>query len=188
MGLEKGKYLGLALLVAGAALLFLASSHTAHTGTLPKSVTKYLIGRNEIKVSVEGVKYCKEIPIKHTCDVPNPIPPTIRWNEVDGARSFAIIVIDPDAPLGPFYHLVVYNLRRTSWPPGGTFGKNSAGFLGWFPVCPPKGDKPHRYFFIVLAIDKATKLPEGLTADQLLKAIRNDVIAYGYTCGVYVRK
>jgi Raf kinase inhibitor-like YbhB/YbcL family protein len=182
------QYLGLAALVVALILAFLFWRSPQRSPNVPPSVKTFLIGKNEIRVSVRGLEYCKTVPVEYTCDAREPVPPTITWNKVNGAKSYAIVVVDPDAPIGPFYHLVVYDITKSSWPPGGVLGTNSAGRLGWFPVCPPRGDKPHRYFFIVLALKDYPNLPPGLSAGELILKIKNDVIAYGYTCGTYARK
>lgn len=184
------QYLGLtAVVIVLIVLAYLGLHALQNKGEeVPSSVKRFFIGTNSIRVRVEGLEYCGIVPKEYTCDVERPSVPKVSWSSVNGAASYALIVIDPDAPLGPFYHLVVYGLERTSWPPGGVLGTNSAGELGWFPVCPPKGDKPHRYFFVVLALNKKLELPPGLSAGQLLERIKPYIIAYGFTCGKYARK
>ena len=58
-----------------------------------------------------------EIPRKHTCDAEDVSPP-LRWDKVPaGARAFALIADDPDAPVGTWVHWVIYDLPeiQKSW-------------------------------------------------------------------------
>src|SRR5437016_3624528 len=54
---------------------------------------------------VEG----EAIPVKHTCDGANQSP-ALRWEGAPDARSFALIVDDPDAPGGTFTHWVLFDI------------------------------------------------------------------------------
>ncbi len=142
-----------------------------------------------INVTVEGVRPGKPLPPPYTCDYGKPETPRIEWSPLRGAKSYAVIVLDPDAPMGVFYHLVVYNIpaNQNTWPPGGTIGVNSAGQKAWFPACPPHGHGRHRYYFIVLGLDLPPSLEPGLDGPGLLEAVEGHVIGYGYVYGVYER-
>jgi len=49
------------------------------------------------------------IPKKFTCDGPD-VSPQLSWKEAPaGAQSFALIMDDPDAPVGTWVHWVLYN-------------------------------------------------------------------------------
>ena len=50
------------------------------------------------------------IPKRFTCDGPD-VSPQLSWKEAPVARqSFALIMDDPDAPVGTWVHWVLYNL------------------------------------------------------------------------------
>ena len=98
------------------------------------------------------------IPRLYTCDGAN-ISPALRWKAPPaGARSFALIMDDPDAPDGgPFTHWLAWGLSAKSRtlaararPPAE--GRNDHGRRGWFGPCPPPG-KPHRYVFRLYALN-----------------------------------
>jgi len=64
-------------------------------------------------------------------------------------------------------------------------GATTRGTLGWYGPRPPKGDKPHRYRFQLLALDRKLDLPLGATRDQLLAAAAGHVLATGELEGSY---
>lgn len=52
------------------------------------------------------------VPKKFTCDGEG-INPALGWrDEPEGTKSFAIQMRDPDAPMGTFFHWMVYNIPR----------------------------------------------------------------------------
>jgi len=98
------------------------------------------------------------IPVRYTCMGAGPSPP-LRWTAPPGGtRSLALVVTDPDAPGGTFVHW-----RATGIPPragviaaGRRFAheaRNSFGAHGWGGPCPPPGAPPHRYRFVLSALD-----------------------------------
>jgi Raf kinase inhibitor-like YbhB/YbcL family protein len=107
--------------------------------------------------------------------------PALKWrNAPKGTKSFAVTVYDPDAPTGSgWWHWMVINipasvselpanagaLNSTTLPAGATQSRIDFGVNAWGGVCPPQGDKPHRYIFTVHAL-KVDKLeaPADATA------------------------
>jgi hypothetical protein len=97
------------------------------------------------------------------------LSPQLSWSGFPaGTRSFAVTCYDPDAPTASgFWHWAVADLPvgLTELPSGaGTAGSkdlpdsavvlsNSAGFPGYVGSAPPAGHGPHRYFFVVHAVD-----------------------------------
>lgn len=106
------------------------------------------------------------------------VSPALSWvNAPKDARSFVLMVYDPDAPTGSgFWHWVVLNIPatvtslprgiaaddKTRLPAGAIQSRTDVGVPGFLGACPPQGDKPHRYQFTLYALDVAS-LP--LTAD-----------------------
>ena len=137
-------------------------------------------------------------PAKYTCDGED-ISPEVRVGEVEGARSLAVIVEDPDAPLGTFTHWLIWNVEPTRVIPEGVpragvvqepiravQGKNDFGRIGYNGPCPPPG-RPHRYVFKVYALDTELSLPPGSGRGELEKAMRGHIIRYGEAIATYQR-
>jgi Raf kinase inhibitor-like YbhB/YbcL family protein len=132
------------------------------------------------------------IPVQYTCEGANTSPP-LAWNDPPpSAKSFALVVDDPDAPGQTFVHWVLYDLdastrslpegQKTA-PAGAHDGKNDFGNPSWGGPCPPSGR--HRYFHKVYALD--TVLPDlgQPTKADLTNAMNAHVVAQGELVGTY---
>jgi Raf kinase inhibitor-like YbhB/YbcL family protein len=139
------------------------------------------------------------IPRRHS-EYADGLSPALAWNPVEGARSYAIVMEDPDArPITPFVHWVAWNIPaalttlpegmteqlRLTDPAGLTQGRNSRGSVGYYGPRPPAGDPPHHYRFLVLALDRELDLEPGATRDELLAAVRGHVLAKGVLGGTF---
>jgi Raf kinase inhibitor-like YbhB/YbcL family protein len=97
------------------------------------------------------------------------ISPQLYWhNAPKNTQSFAVTMFDPDAPTGKgWWHWLVFNIPNTvnelpknaGNPEMGLLPEtvvqsiNDYGQYGYGGPCPPRGDKPHRYFVTVYALD-----------------------------------
>jgi Raf kinase inhibitor-like YbhB/YbcL family protein len=128
------------------------------------------------------------------------VSPEIWWDPVDGAKSYALILEDPDAKSSrPFVHWLAYNISAdvTSLPegldeqvrltePGALLqGTNSRGSAGYFGPRPPVGDAPHHYHFQVFALDRELDVPPGAECDAVVEAMQGHVLAAGELVGTY---
>ena len=131
----------------------------------------------------------QSIPAKYSC-VGKEVSPPLAWSEVPaGVKSFALIMDDPDAPMGTWVHWVMYNISAATnnfpeavpsggqLPDGSLQGKNSSGNLGYNGPCPPSGT--HRYFFKLYALDAMLTLSAGASKGQLLSAMQGHILAQG---------
>ncbi len=141
----------------------------------------------------------QSIPQKYTCQGSDISPPLAWTNTPANTKSFALIMDDPDAPMGTWVHWVLYDLlanttglpedvAKTQFIAGNAKqGLNTWPHLGYGGPCPPPG-KPHRYFFKLYALDTLLDLKPGLTKKDLLKAMEGHVLAEGQLMGTYQRK
>ncbi|WP_333677195.1 YbhB/YbcL family Raf kinase inhibitor-like protein [Dyella sp.] len=137
------------------------------------------------------------MPAKLSCDGAN-LSPDIRLpRPPDGTRSFAIVVMDPDAPVA-FAHWLAYDIpaETRDLPEGASTsshrlehaveGINGFGHAGYGGPCPPSGTT-HHYVFHVYALDSMPALPSGADALQVNTAIQGHVLAEGRITGLYTR-
>ena len=152
-----------------------------------------------MKITSPAFEEGKPIPAKHTCDGKDVSPP-LKWTGVPAAaKTLALTVDDPDAPVGDWFHWILYNLpvsttelpeglpKSENLPKGGKQGMNDFKRLGYGGPCPPPG-KPHRYFFKLYALDVQLNLPANITGKEFLNALTNHVIAQTTIMGTYERK
>ena len=136
---------------------------------------------------------------RYTCDVDNSSP-EIRWNSSPtGTQCFALIMDDPDAIAGPFFHWVVFSIPpeirhlpagippQEVLPNGIRQGLNSTKRLGYFGPCPPPGDTPHRYRLTLYALKKPIESQGQLTGSQLRAEFKDHVLAQAEVIGLYGR-
>ncbi len=139
-----------------------------------------------------------DIPKQYTCEGAD-ISPPLSWNEPpQNTKSFALIVDDPDAPVGTWVHWVAWDLpgsarqlpeniaKSAAMPGGGQQGTNDFKKTGYGGPCPPPG-KAHRYFFKLYALDSTLNLKPGASKKDLEQAIKGHILAQGQLMGKYQR-
>lgn len=109
------------------------------------------------------------------------------------AKSLALIVDDPDAPVGLFTHWLVWNIDpKTAGiaegraPSEAAQGRNDFGEIGYGGPKPPSGT--HRYFFKIFALDRTLDLKPGAKRLEVDAAMKTHVIAQGEFMGRYSKK
>jgi len=143
-----------------------------------------------------------EVPARFTCEGEDISPPLAWFGGPQHAKSWALIVDDPDAPdpAAPkrtWVHWVLYNLAgecrelpenaaRSGLPEPARHGANDWGKATYGGPCPPVGR--HRYFFKLFALD--TVLPDlhRPTKAQLLAAMQGHVLAEAVLIGTYQKQ
>jgi hypothetical protein len=155
-------------------------------------------GKDQMQLTSSAFKDGAAIPAKYTYDAKNVSPP-LKWSGVPaGAKSLALIVDDPDAPVGTWVHWVLYDLPATTselaedvpksqYVAGGAKqGLNDFRHLGYGGPSPPRG-KPHRYFFKLYALDTVLELKPGLAKRDLESAMERHILAQAQLMGTYQR-
>ena len=138
------------------------------------------------------------IPKKFTCDGPD-VSPQLSWKDAPAsAQSFALVMDDPDAPVGTWVHWVIYNLpantkelpeglgKQEQLASGGLQGRNDFRKIGYGGPCPPPG-KPHRYFFKLYALDAKLNPSAGANKAELERAMKDHVLGEAELMGRYGR-
>ena len=134
------------------------------------------------------------IPKDFTCDGANRSP-QLSWIDAPAtAKSFVLIIDDPDAPNGTFTHWVLFNIptATTQLAEGvttiGVNGNNDFGQSNYQGPCPPIGHGAHHYFFRLYALDIDTlKLPAGASRKQVEKAMADHIVGQSHLIGQYGR-
>ena len=138
------------------------------------------------------------IPKEFTCRG-NDTSPELNWEGAPhGTKSFALTIVDPDAPHGDFIHWVIYNIPETvhqlpaSFPKkpileNGTMqGMTDFGDIGYGGPCPPK-PRTHRYMFTLYALDSMLPLKPGITYADLHKAMKGHILGEVTLTGTFVQ-
>lgn len=156
------------------------------------SITSSTTSTNMLTIASLAFKNSEIIPKKYTCDGEDVNPPIMIENVSTNAKSLALIVDDPDAPVDTWNHWLVWNIdpatkeiNEDSVPASATLGTNDFGKLEYGGPCPPS--ETHRYFFRVFALDTKLDLPQGAKRGQLETAIKNHIIDQGELMGKYSR-
>ncbi len=181
------------LLFSGACLAIGCSEQKRSTLTEPDIGQ----GAPTMQLTSTAFKEGEPIPAGHGNEDKNLSPP-LKWSDVPpGVKSFALICDDPDAPRGIWVHWVLFNIPPETRElastqagkvdlPGAVQGKNDFKKLGYGGPAPPSGT--HRYYFKLYALDKMLDLKEGATKDEVVKAMKDHVVAQGQLMGKFSAK
>lgn len=126
------------------------------------------------------------------------VSPALVWQDPpEGTKSFAVSMVDPDAPLaGGFWHWWAYDVpaRAHGLPKGagglasGTVqGRNDFGSIGYGGPCPPRG-AAHHYLITVYALD-IDRLDRAASASTAAfdAAVRAHALAKATLVGFFAR-
>jgi Raf kinase inhibitor-like YbhB/YbcL family protein len=145
---------------------------------------------HRLKVSSPAFEPGGPIPLKYSAFGENVSPP-LNWSLSSAAKSYAILVDDPDGKgTSPVSHWVAWNIPATmtmaaEGSKAGEQGTNSHGSVGYTGPHPPAGDAAHHYHFQLLALDRMLSLPAGANREALLAAVKGHVLAKGDLVGTF---
>src|SRR5216684_7214495 len=130
------------------------------------ALVAFATGGVKMKISSPAFQEGGTIPEKFSKNGQN-VNPELRIEGAPAeAKSLALIVDDPDAPVGLFTHWLVWNIdpktteiTENSVPKGAVQGTNDFPGERYDGPCPPSGT--HRYYFKVFALDKTLDLRAG---------------------------
>jgi Raf kinase inhibitor-like YbhB/YbcL family protein len=152
-------------------------------------------GKPTLELTSTSFRTGGDIPKKFTCDGSDASPQLAWGAPPGGTRSFVLIAVDPDAPMGTFVHWVLYEVppdkhelaedlpKQEQLPDGSRQGQNDFDKIGYGGPCPPSGT--HRYVFALYALDTKLNLAAGATRKQVENTLKDHVLARGELIGRY---
>lgn len=182
------------LTIAGAALLLISiwPFHAVAWPAVPPEPPMSLT------ISSTSFSNGGDIAKKYTCDAAD-VSPQLAWTDPPaGTKTFALLVDDPDAPVGNWNHWTMWNLpaslrglpegvaKDAHLADGSEQGKNDFGKTGYNGPCPPAG-KPHRYYFKLFALDAKLEVNPGGKKKELEAAMKGHILAQAEWMGKYGR-
>jgi len=138
------------------------------------------------------------IPQRYSLDGENLSPP-VRWHGAPAtARSYVLVVEDPDAPSGTFGHWGIFNIPATQHDlPEGAGSResngrrivtNDFGHRRYDGPRPPAGHGMHHYHFRLAALDVPTlEVPANSTVETLWNSAKAHIVAQAELVGTYER-
>lgn len=146
-------------------------------------------GGAKMKLTSPAFEHNALIPKKFTGQGEDVSPALVIENIPEGTKSLALIVDDPDAPMGTWVHWVVYDISVVSRiEENGIPGKqgiNDFRRKDYGGPNPPSGT--HRYFFKIYALNAMLELKEGVSKKELEKALQGHILDKAELIGLYKR-
>src|SRR5438132_3974310 len=157
------------------------------------ALVAFAAGGMKMKIASSAFEEGGTIPEKFSKNGQN-VSPELRIEGAPAeAKSLALIVDDPDAPVGLFTHWLVWNIdpktseiAEASVPNGGVQGTNDFPGSGYDGPQPPSGT--HRYYFKIFALDRVLDLKSDAKRREVDAAMRGHVIGQGELMGRYSKK
>jgi Raf kinase inhibitor-like YbhB/YbcL family protein len=140
----------------------------------------------------QGAKIADEQVYDGTGCIGRNVSPELHWSGAPKAtKSFALTVLDLDAPGGGFWHWVVFGMpattdglakgagdpRTPTLPAGAMEARNDFGQSGYGGPCPPRGET-HRYQATIHALDTdRIGADAGASAAVVASSLRTHTLA-----------
>jgi len=140
-----------------------------------------------LDISSTAFKENELIPVKYTCEGIDISPPLDIKDVPAETICLALIMDDPDAPIGTWVHWLVWNIPVTHHikenEVHGVEGVNDFVQHHYGGPCPPSGT--HHYHFKIYALDALLDLPRSTKKTQLEKTMSGHIIGFGELIGLY---
>lgn len=154
-------------------------------------------GRPALKLTSPAFPVGADLPKAYSCDrrdvgVDFASPP-LAWTGVPrGTRSFALLLEDPDTPIGVATHWIGWGLsgkaRRLGAgkdPP--VLATNDWGDRDYMAPCPDRNGRYHRFTFRLYALDTPLRLRPTAERIDLVRAMRGHILAEAKLVAKYRR-
>lgn len=146
--------------------------------------------KTNMKLTSPVIKNNETIPSKYTCEGDGASPELDITDIPEGSQSLALILKDPDSPVSPFIHWVVWNIspgtsviHENSSPDGSVVGINSINKNFYFAPCPQQGQ--HHYIYYLYALNTTLTLPPEAGAPELEQIIIGHVLGVTTLTGIF---
>jgi Raf kinase inhibitor-like YbhB/YbcL family protein len=133
------------------------------------------------------------VPVDATCDGAGR-PPVVTWAGVPaGAVELVLVLSDIDAAnrvhwlVAGIDPVLATSVTPDAVPPGAVVGMNTAGTVGYEPVCPPPGEPFHRYTLDLYALGSPSGITPTMTAVDAVGAVLPLALGTTSTTGTYQR-
>jgi len=128
------------------------------------------------------------------------LSPAFSWSHPPaGTRSFALLVLDTDAPMGSFWHWMVFDIpasvgslragagdpAKGLLPRGAEQTRNGYGFLGYGGPCPPSGSVHHYHFMLYALRVPKLGLGAGAQPDRVSSAVSAAALGEAEIVAIY---
>lgn len=161
-----------------------------------KYKTKYynaMYGGTKDSIDLHSIAFKNNemIPEKYTCDGMNMKIPLVWSDPPNNTKSFAITIVDYDAPNGKFVHWIAWNINPSVRNLDENFnnyisGNNSANSIDYIGPCPPYNHGSHKYVINIFALDMTLDI-DIKNYNQLKKRMQNHILGKGTLIGKYAR-
>jgi hypothetical protein len=138
----------------------------------------------DLEVSSTAFQNGEMMPAKFTADGSDISPPLTIENISPEGESIAVIMDDPDAPVGTFTHWMIWNIpvEKNNIPEGipqskqvdsladAVQGYNDFGDVGYRGPAPPSG--VHNYHFKIYILDQKIDIPFDSSKQKIVNTLK----------------
>lgn len=179
-------FIGLLLMAAALAIILkqtLQKEQLAETPSIRPSI---------LALSSPAFQNNGAIALNYTCKGEGLIPPLLISSQVEGAKSYALLMHDTESANGDAVHWLLWNIPAgttmidsTALPAGTVQGITSFGSATYTSPCPAAGSGKHRYVFEIYALGKQLDLPAGSNRDALMLAMNGNLLEQADLTGIF---